>query len=273
MQMPHDAVEIERMGQGLQERLAVAFGNHGLHLGENAQQGSAQADQGFVLLGAEVVGVVADAVDDDLPPGPGAVLGRQPAHLARLVAPTVADLDAHRDGVLLFGMIGAFSQVQRLIDGAVAVDHEVRGKPATAARANPVVHRLEAGTRVHAAVEVQNQLRHHPLQIRQAPVGESRAGSVARPVRITTAAALLDASLVVAIEALLVVPQHHRASQVDRLASHHDGGATARPRPAGLPGEEQAEKSGDMAMAWVQNRGLTAPGSKPIIAGCACSTS
>ena len=141
-------------------------------------------------------------------------------------------------------MIGAFGQIQGLIDGAVAVDHEVRGKPATAACANPVVHRLEARARVHAPVEVQNQLRHHPLQIRHAPVRESGAGSVARPVRITATAALLDASPVVAIESLLIVPQHHRASQIDRLARHHDGGATAGPARLGCQQKSNSKKRG-----------------------------
>ena len=161
MQVADDAVERQRVFKGVHDDLAVLLGNLGLHLGKDAQQGAGEGDDGLVLLGPEVVGVVPGAVDDDDLAGTRAPLGRQFVHLVGLVAAAVADLDAHRDRVLLFRVVGPLGQIQGLVDGAVGVDHEMRGQPAAraAARARPVVHGLEARARIDAAVEVQHELR------------------------------------------------------------------------------------------------------------------
>ena len=62
--------------------------------------------------------------------GARAVLGGQLGPLAAVDLAAVADLDADRRRVGLLGVEGALDQIQRLIDRAVGVDHEVRRQPA-----------------------------------------------------------------------------------------------------------------------------------------------
>ena len=143
--MANDAVESKRVVECVQIGGSSLFRDDGFYLGEDPEKGSSQRQQRVILLGTKIVGIVGETVDHDLAPWPRAVLRGQSAHFARLVSPSVADLDSHRDRVFLLRVIGAFGQIEGLVDGPVSVDHEVCRKPAAAARAHAVVHRFEAG--------------------------------------------------------------------------------------------------------------------------------
>jgi hypothetical protein len=214
--------------QGVHDDLAVLLRHLGFHLGEDAQEGAGERDDRLVLLGPEVVGVVLRAVDGDHAARPSPPFGRQLGHLVGVVAPAVADLDADRDRVFLFGVVGALGQIQGLVDGAVGVDHEM-GRQATAcaaARPGAVVHRLEARARVDAAIKMQDELRDDGLQVFQRAMSQALARAVTVGIEVATAPGLVDAAFLVRVEALFVVPQHDRTADVEGLPGGDDGGAT-----------------------------------------------
>jgi hypothetical protein len=231
VQVPDDAVKVERVFQRIHDDFAVSLGHLGLQLRKHAQEGSRERHDGFVLLGPKIVGRVLEAVDDDVAPGPRAPLGWELAHLFGLVAAAVADLDADGNRILLFGVVGAFGEIERLVDGAVGVDHEVGGKSAAgaAAGARAVVHGFEARARVDAAVEVKHELRHDGLQVLDGALDETLAHAVAVGVEVAAAAGLVDAALLVGVEALLVAPQDDGSPDVEGLA-RNDNGRAARCR-------------------------------------------
>ena len=140
VQVTNDAVKRDRIFQRVQIGDSVLFWDDGFDLGEDAKKGAGQRQERVVLLGTEVVGIVGEPVDHHYAPRPRAVLCGQPAHLARVVSPPVADLDPHRARVRLLRVKGALDKVEGLIDGAVGVDHEVRRQPAAPAGTHAVVH-------------------------------------------------------------------------------------------------------------------------------------
>ena len=165
VQVTHDSREGQGVGERVHDRLTVELGDDRLDLGEEAQQRSRQGDDRLVLLGPKFVGLVPLAVDGHLARDARPVVRRELGPFAPIDLPAVADLDADRIGVGLLGVERALDEVERLIDGAVGVDHEVRREPASvSARTRTVVHRLETGARVDAAVEVQHELRDSRLQ-------------------------------------------------------------------------------------------------------------
>jgi len=60
------------------------------------------------MFGAKVIGVVGNPVDHDLRAAAGYGTRRAAGSSRPAVAAAVAYLDPHRDGVFLFGVIGAF---------------------------------------------------------------------------------------------------------------------------------------------------------------------
>ena len=69
---------------------------------------------------------------------------------------------------------------------------------------------------------MQHELRHDFLQVWQGPLGQSLPGRVPVPVLVAAAAKLIDASFLVAVESLVVGPQHHGSSHVNQLARYDD---------------------------------------------------
>src|ERR1700690_1729515 len=72
---------------------------------------------------------------------------------------------------------------------------------------------------------MQYELRDDFLQIRHGSVGQSLSGRVSLPVLVTTSAYLIDASFLIAVEALLVGPQHNGSPHVHLLTGNDDRGA------------------------------------------------
>ena len=75
---------------------------------------------------------------------------------------------------------------------------------------------------------MQYELGHDGLQVFQGSFGQALARAVALGIEVAAAPGLVEAALLVGVEALFIVPQHDGAAHVEGLASCNNGSATGR---------------------------------------------
>ena len=214
VQVPEDAREGQRIGEGVHDRLAVHLGDDRLDLGKHAQQRPRQAPRSTRTARAELVSLVMSPLMVMSRVGARPVVGGQLGPLAAVDAPTVADLDADRVRVGLLGVEGPLDEVERLIDRSIGVDHEMRRQSA----ALPLGRgRLCIDLKQERELTQPSKCRTSWETCSSAPRGVPCStplrDAVALGLAVAAAAALVDAAGLIGVESLRLAPQDDRAAR------------------------------------------------------------